>query len=231
MTKILMIISAADTLTLADGTDHPTGFWAEEVAASHRVFREAGVDVDIATPGGRVPTVDPISLDSRGGVDPEEGKAFAAYLDTIDLAEPLVLADVDATEYDAIYLPGGHGPMADLATDADLGRLLIAADDRRQIIAPLCHGPAALVSAVRPDGGFAFAGRRLTTFTDVEEQQGGLGDAAPWLVETMLRERGAVIEAGPPWSSTVVVDGNLISGQNPQSSVETAGEVLRALKA
>jgi putative intracellular protease/amidase len=119
--------------------------------------------------------------------------------------------------------------MTDLAHDADLGRLLIEADDRGQIIAPLCHGPAALLSATRADGGFAFAGRRLTVFTDEEERQGGTGDKTPWWVETTLRDRGAEIDAGPAWSSTVVVDRNLISGQNPQSSADAARQVLAAL--
>jgi putative intracellular protease/amidase len=232
MTKILMVVSAADSITLTDGTAHPTGYWAEEVAASHRVFREAGVDVDIATPGGARPTVDPVSLSADGGVGEREAADFRAYLDSLDgeLSRPLVLADVTLAGYDAVYVPGGHGPMVDLAHDGDLGRLLVEADGQGRVVAVLCHGPAALLSAVRPDGGFAFAGRRLTVFTDAEERQGGVGDRCPYLVESVLRERGATIEAGPAWTSTVVVDGNLISGQNPQSSVDTARQVLRALK-
>ncbi|MBB2915188.1 putative intracellular protease/amidase [Streptosporangium becharense] len=233
MAKILMIISAADSLTLADGTAHPTGYWAEEVAASHRVLREAGVEVDIATPGGASPTVDPVSLDERGGVAEADAKEFRDYLDSIadDLARPLSVAEVSVSDYDGVYIPGGHGPMTDLARDPDLGRLLDEADRRGQVIAALCHGPAALLSTARPDGGFTFAGRRLTVFTDDEEHQGGLGDRSPYFVETRLRELGAVVEAGPAWASKVVVDGNLISGQNPQSSVDTANRVLTALDA
>lgn len=232
MAKILMVISAADSLTMADGTAHPTGYWAEEVAASHQVLTDAGVRVDIATPGGAVPTVDPISLDERGGVAEADAKRFGAYLDSLAdvLADPLVLAEVSAADYDAVYIPGGHGPMADLAYDADLGRLLAETDRAGRIVAALCHGPAGLLSAVREDGSFVFAGRTLTTFTDEEEHQGGVGDAAPYFVEAKLRERGAVIDAGPAWTSKVVVDGNLISGQNPQSSVDTANRVLAALK-
>ncbi|MFG2053271.1 type 1 glutamine amidotransferase domain-containing protein [Micromonospora sp. NPDC048930] len=231
MTKILMIVTGADRLTLADGSSHPTGFWAEELAASHKVFRDAGVEVDIATPGGVAPTVDAISLDSRGGVSDADAATFRDYLASIsaDLAKPLAIADVDGSAYDAIYIPGGHGPMADLASDADLGRLLTDADGRGQVVAALCHGPAALLAARRPDGTFTFAGRRLVAFTDEEERQGGLADATPWWVETTLRERGAVVEAGTPWSNTVVVDGNLVTGQNPQSSVATAQRVLQKL--
>lgn len=231
MSTILMILSGADALTLTDGTEHPTGFWAEELAVPHRLFRDAGIDVDIATPGGVKPTVDAASLDPANTGGEAEATRLRAYLDAIDgeLGRPLAIADVDVSRYDAVFIPGGHGPMADLAFDADLGRLLIAADERGQIIAPLCHGPAALLSATRADGGFQFTGRRLTTFTDDEERQGGTGERTPWFVEARLRELGADVTAGPAWSSTVVVDRNLISGQNPQSSAEAAQQVLAAL--
>jgi putative intracellular protease/amidase len=229
--KILMVVSGADALTMRDGSSHPTGYWAEELAVAHRVFREAGLDVDLATPGGVKPTVDPVSLDPANAGGEAKAAELRAYLQSIagELAAPLALADVDAAGYDAVFIPGGHGPMADLAVDADLGRLLIDADGRGQVIAPLCHGPAALLSATREDGTFAFAGRRLTVFTDEEELQGGTGEQTPWFVEETLREKGAEIDAGPAWSSKVVVDGNLISGQNPQSSEDAAKQVLAAL--
>lgn len=233
MARILMIISAARTVTLTDGSAHPTGFWAEEVAASHRVLRDAGHDVDIATPGGVRPTVDAISLDERGGVAEADAKEFRDYLAAIDgeLAAPLDLARIAAGDYDVVYLPGGHAPMTDLAADADLGRLLNAADRRGAVVAALCHGLAALLSATKADGSFTFAGRSLTSFSDEEEHQGGLGDKSPFFVESLLRERGAVVTPGPAWSSTVVVDGNLVTGQNPQSSADTAKRVLAMLDA
>lgn len=233
MAKILMIISAADSLTLADGSAHPTGYWAEEVAASHRVLVEAGHTVDIASPGGVRPTVDAISLDERGGVEPTEGSAFASYLASIEtnLAAPLDLATVRAADYDAFYLPGGHAPMADLADSAALGALLADADESGRIVAALCHGVAGLLSATTADGGFLFAGRSLTGFTDEEEKQGGLGERSPWFLESRLAERGADVKTGAPWSDTVIVDGNLITGQNPQSSVTTAKQVVAALPA
>lgn len=230
MAKILMVITGADGLTLADGTVHPTGFWAEEVAESHRVLAEAGVEVDIATPGGVRPPVDPISLDERGGVEASAAEKFRAYLGSIEdrLAQPLALSKVNAADYDAIYLPGGHGPMEDLARDADLGRLLADAVRDGKIVAALCHGPAALLSTAGEDA-FPFAGRRLTVFTDDEERQGGLKDAVPYFVESRLRELGAIVEPGPAWTSKVVVDGTLITGQNPQSTVETAQQVAKTL--
>lgn len=231
MARILMIVSAADHIRLTDGSDHPTGFWAEEVAASHRVLAAAGHEVEIATPSGLRPTVDPISLDERGGVDPAEGAKFGEYLAALDLAAPLKLSEVSVDAYDALYLPGGHGPMTDLVDDADLGRLLNEADARGKTIAALCHGLAALLSARREDGSFTFAGRSMTSFSDEEERQGGLGDKTPFFVEARLREQGATVTPAAAWSSEVVVDGNLVTGQNPQSSVATAERVAELLNA
>jgi putative intracellular protease/amidase len=232
MTKILMAVSAADAMTVADGSSHPTGFWAEELVVPHRLFREAGVEVEIATPGGVAPTPDPISLDSEM-VDDEEAEQHRAYLDAIasELQHPRALADVSAADYDAVFIPGGHGPMEDLVDDADLGALLVDTDRDGGVVAALCHGPAGLLSATTDDGAFVFAGRRIATFTDEEEMQGGLGDASPWFLETRLREAGATPETAEAWSSKVVVDGNLLTGQNPMSSADLARRVLAALEA
>ena len=158
--NILMVVSAADSLTMRDGSEHPTGYWAEELVVSHRTLLDAGHTVHIATPGGKKPTVDEVSLaaDSAGGQD--RADSFRRYIDSLDaeLSNPLVLADVDASAYDAVVMPGGHGPMADLYQDADLGRLLTAVNTAGKIIAPFCHGPAGLLSATDDDGAFTFAG-------------------------------------------------------------------------
>src|SRR5689334_5670778 len=139
MKKLLMVVSGADSLTLADGSSHPTGFWAEEVVESVRVLREAGVEVTVATPGGVVPTVDKASLDGR----------FDEVVATLaDLRAPATLSEMNAGDFDAIYLPGGHGPMADLAFDQTLGSLLAEFHDGGKLVAALCHGPAGLLSAV-----------------------------------------------------------------------------------
>lgn len=227
MARALLVVTGADHLILTDGTAHPTGYWAEELIELHRGLLAAGHQVDIATPGGRIPVADAASLD----LNTEAGRERQAYVDSIadQLNHPLVLAEVQRASYDAIVLPGGHGPMQDLAFDPDLGRLLLDALDRDAVVAALCHGPAGLLSATRPDGTFAFAGRRLAAFTDEEEAQGGLADRSPYLVQARLEERGAEVTAGAPWSQTVVVDGRLVSGQNPQSSVATAVAVVAAL--
>lgn len=231
MANILMVVSAADSLTMRDGSEHPTGYWAEEVVVSHKNLLDAGHTVRIATPGGVKPTVDQVSLAAESAGGQERADSFREYLALIDaeLASPLALAGVDASAYDAVVMPGGHGPMTDLYKDADLGRLLIATDKAGKIIAPFCHGPAALLSAVDDDGKFAFAGRRLTAFTNEEELSGGTGPNTPWFVEDALKEKGAVVENAAAWSSNVVRNGNLITGQNPQSSEDVAKEVINAL--
>ena len=231
MASILMVVSAADSLTMKDGSEHPTGYWAEELVVAHRALLEAGHMVDLATPGGVKPTVDKVSLQAEAVGSEERAEDFRTYLDMIDvdLFAPLVLADVDPSGYDAVVLPGGHGPMADLYKDKDLGRILVEMNGSGKIIAPFCHGPAGLLSATDDDGAFAFAGRRLTVFANSEELGGGTGENTPWLVENKLREKGANVETGPDWASFVVRDGNLITGQNPQSSEDVAKEVIKAL--
>lgn len=231
MAKILMVVSAADSLMMRDGSEHPTGYWAEELVASHHTLLDAGHTVTIATPGGVKPTVDQVSLAAESAGSLERADDFRAYIAAIDaeLSHPLVLADVTAADYEAVVMPGGHGPMADLAADADLGKILIETDKAGRIIAPFCHGPAALLSATDENGKFAFAGRRLTVFSDEEELNGGTGPNTPWFVEAVLREKGAIVESGPAWSSHVVRDRNLITGQNPQSSEDVAKEVIAAL--
>jgi putative intracellular protease/amidase len=231
MSRVLMVVSAADSLELADGTQHPTGFWAEELVVAHRALSATGAEITIATPGGKKPSVDPGSLNPE--IVGDEGKVheFERYLAGIaaELETPETLSTVNVASFDAVVLPGGHGPMVDLATDADLGALLIQANDAGKIIAPFCHGPAGLLSATAEDGSFAFSGRRLTVFTDEEELTGGTGENTPWLVAATLAERGATVKAGPAWNSYVVQDGNLISGQNPQSSDAVAAAVVAAL--
>ena len=210
MANILMVVSAADSLTMRDGSEHPTGYWAEELVVSHQTLLDAGHTVHIATPGGGKPTVDEVSLaaESAGGQDRADG--FRDYLDR-DRRRAVrarwCWPTSTSAGYDAVVMPGGHGPMADLYQDADLGRILVDANKAGKIIAPFCHGPAGLLSATDDDGTFAFAGRRLTVFTDEEELNGGTGPNTPWFVEDVLKEKGAIVENGAgldlaTWSAT-----------------------------
>ncbi|NUK22152.1 type 1 glutamine amidotransferase domain-containing protein [Streptomyces lunaelactis] len=230
MAKILMVMTGANHWTLADGTPHPTGFWAEEAVAPYRAFTEAGHEIAVATPGGVVPTVDRASLAPEVNGGQENADAIAAGLESITaLKEPLKLEEVDLADYAAVFCPGGHGPMEDLAVNAESGRLLTAALDSGKPLGVVCHGPAALLAAKREDGTSPFAGYRLTGFTNAEETQAGLADKAKWLLQDRLVEIGADFQEGEPWAPYVVVDRNLVTGQNPASSAPLAAEILKAL--
>lgn len=221
MATILMVLTGADFWTLKDGTKHPTGFWAEEAVVPHQALTAAGHEVTVATPGGVVPTADAGSLAAPGMAE-----AVAAMT---GLSSPVALADVKLDDYDAVLYPGGHGPMEDLAEDAESGRLLTAALASGKPLAVVCHGPAALLAARAADGTSAFAGYRVAAFTNEEEVQGGLADKAKWLLEDRLVADGVIVDKAAPWTPHVVVDRNLITGQNPMASAPLAAELLKAL--
>ncbi|MFF4658552.1 type 1 glutamine amidotransferase domain-containing protein [Streptomyces sp. NPDC001381] len=231
MTAVLFVVTGADHWTLADGTLHPTGYWAEELATPHRLFREAGFDVTIATPGGVAPTVDAVSLAARSTGGEEHADAIAGYLASIraDLENPVKVEEVDLDVYAAVLYPGGHGPMEDLAVNADSGRLLTTALDSGKPLGVLCHAPAALLAARREDGGWPFAGYRMTGFTNDEEAAAGFAGKAKWLVQDRLVELGADFRAAAPFSEHVVADRNLHTGQNPASSEQLARHLIDAL--
>ncbi|MFI9586039.1 type 1 glutamine amidotransferase domain-containing protein [Streptomyces sp. NPDC052236] len=230
MAKILFVVTGADHWTLADGSRHPTGFWAEEVVAPYRALTEAGHAIVVATPGGVVPTVDPGSLAPEVNGGQENADAISAELAEIAaLRKPLKLTDADLADYAAVYLPGGHAPLEDLAVDAESGRLLTAALDSGKPLGVVCHGSAALLAAVREDGTSPFAGYRLTGFTNVEETQAGFAPKAKWLLQDRLVAMGADFQEGAPWAPHVVVDRNLFTGQNPGSSAALAAELVKAI--
>jgi putative intracellular protease/amidase len=230
MSKILFVMTGADHWTLNDGTRHPTGFWAEEAVAPYETFRAAGHEIVVATPGGVVPTVDKASLAAEVNGGQEGADRIAAALAAMtELERPVRLEDVDLGEYAAVFYPGGHGPMEDLAVDATSGRLLVDALASGKPLGVVCHGPAAMLAATRADGSNAFAGYEVAAFTDAEEVQGGLADKAKWLLQSRLTEAGVTVRAGEPWAPNVVVDRNLVTGQNPASSAPLATELLKKL--
>lgn len=230
MPRILFAVTGSHYWTLKDGTQHPCGYWPEELAVPHEVFAQAGLDITIATPGAVAPVPDEAGFTAAmNGGSEEPGLRFRAYLDSIaeDLGHPADLDTVDATDYDLVFVPGGHGPMEDLASSETFGRLLAAFTDENKPVAAVCHGPAALLSATDGDD-WLFRGRRMTGFTNTEEEQVGLADQAPWLLEDRISAAGGAFESGPgPWLAHFVVDGNLYTGQNPASSRPLA-EVLVA---
>jgi putative intracellular protease/amidase len=235
MTKMLIVLTGARSWTLKDGSDHPTGFWAEEFLAPYRIFAEAGLDITVATPGGVTPVADDNSLSAEMN-DGDEDKVAELRRQLDDLSDTLantaVLEDVDPADFDAVFVPGGHGPMEDLAVSKPMGELLTTMlGDESKVVASVCHGPASFLAATAADGGPLFAGRQITAFTNEEETQAGLAEQAPWLLEDRLRQTGATITTGAAWAPHVVVDGNLVTGQNPASSEEVATSVLALLGA
>ncbi|MET9211379.1 MULTISPECIES: type 1 glutamine amidotransferase domain-containing protein [unclassified Nocardia] len=231
MTKVLMVITAADRWTLNDGTVHPSGYWAEEVAVPHRAFSRAGWDITIATPGGKAPTLDRLSVGIAGGM-PWKRREVERYLDGIrtELDSPVALDTVDANDFDLVFYPGGHGPMEDLAYDATSGALLADRSASGRPLALLCHAPAAITAATGPDGVSPFAGRRMTGLSNREELLNRFARKAPWLLEDRLKELGVDYSKGRiPLRPYIVVDGNLYTGQNPGSSAELADRLIADL--
>jgi putative intracellular protease/amidase len=343
MTRIAYLVTSAREMTLADGTAHPTGYFAEEALKPYERFVAAGFDVTVMTPDGNPPHADPYGLSwffhypdddkdylasvvrtfahdvddirltlhqntelglaaarrvalllQQQGRSPAEARQvvcaaaktawrqdrqFTTVLaenpglaedGSLGLTREQIQAEVDAqradserlaaerhrkllqipgfqhpvalsslsdaqlSEFDAVFAPGGHGPMVDLADNPDVGRLLAALQARRAPIAALCHGPAILLSAPeRADGLWLFDGYRMTSFTDEEEDQTEAGRLGmEWLLDVALKNAGAVFDDGPSaWISHVVVDRNLITGQNPGSTEATADAVIKKIRA
>jgi putative intracellular protease/amidase len=337
MTRIAYLVTSAREMTLADGTAHPTGYFAEEALKPYERFTDAGFDVTVITPDGNPPSADPYGLSwffhypdedkdylasvvrtfahdvddirltlhqntelglaaarrvaallrQQGRTAAEAHRTVSAAAKTawqqdrqladvladdgsLGLTREQIQAEVDAqradsqrladerhgkllqipgfqhpvalsslsdaqlSEFDAVFAPGGHGPMVDLADNPDVSRLLAALHARHAPIAALCHGPAILLSAPeRADGLWLFDGYRVTAFTDEEEDQTEAGRLGmEWLLDVALKNAGAVFDDGPSaWISHVVVDRNLITGQNPGSTEATADAVIKKLAA
>ncbi|MFI2207176.1 type 1 glutamine amidotransferase domain-containing protein [Streptomyces sp. NPDC020192] len=230
MAKVLFIVSGASYWVLKDGTRHATGYWAEEFANPYKILTDAGHQVIIATPGGVIPTVDMMSLrpSFNGG---EDGALQQENIirDAEGMRRPLKLSDVRLEDYDAVYLPGGHGPMQDLAFDPDTGRLLTEQLLSGKPLAIVCHAPAAML-ATRIHGVSPFKGYKITAFTNDEEEGVGLAPRAPWLLETDLKEKlGVDFSRGPNWEPYMVEDRNLITGQNPHSAGVLGKRLLEVL--
>jgi putative intracellular protease/amidase len=229
MSKVLIVMSAASVWERTDGSAYPTGYWAEELAAPHEKFVEAGYTVDFASPGGVLQPLDRHSADPK--IAGEDCAHYVAHAEKAlrEFGPLLKLEEVDIDDYVALVLPGGHGPVVDLYKDTALGRLLTDANESGKLIGAVCHGPAGLLSAVDDEGNWFFAGRRMAAFTDEEEQLFGTAEGAPWLLAATLREKGAEHSGGAAYQQYNVVDGNLFTGQNPASSARMAEDMIAAL--
>jgi putative intracellular protease/amidase len=229
MAKVLFVVTAASYWTLADGTRHPTGYWAEEFAAPYRELTNIGHDVVVATPCGVVPHVDAMSLRPSMAGSVEIAEELEGILRSAEeLRRPIELADARLDDYDAVYYPGGHGPMEDLWQDADSGRLLIAALASGKPLAIVCHAPVAMM-ATRRNGASPFTGYRVTAYTNEEEDAVGLRAKARWTAEDELVKMGVDFTRGEIWKPYTVVDRNLFTGQNPASAAPLAREFMKEL--
>jgi putative intracellular protease/amidase len=223
--NVLMILTSHSTL---GETGKKTGFWLEEFAAPYYVLLDAGAKVTLASPLGGQPPLDPKSdaPDAQTAATARFKKDASAQA---ALGNTAKLADIDGDAFDAIFFPGGHGPLWDLAESAVSQRLIERFVAEQRPLAAVCHAPAIFKHTQAKDGKPLVSGRRVTGFTNTEEAGVGLTQVVPFLVEDMLRGNGGLYEKGPDWASHVVVDGKLITGQNPASSEAAAKELLKLL--
>jgi putative intracellular protease/amidase len=225
--NILMVLTSHDRL---GDTGKKTGFWLEEFAAPYYAFQDAGVDVTLVSPAGGQPPLDPRSDDPASQT--EATRRFKAD----DAAQTALgrtgkLADVTAAQFDAVFYPGGHGPLWDLAEDSDSIRLIESMAGAGKSVALVCHAPGVLRHVRGADGKALVDGRNVTGFANSEEAAAQLTDVVPFLVEDMLAAAGGVYTKGGDWQPHVVTDGRLITGQNPASSEPTARALLAQLTA
>lgn len=224
-TKILMVLTSHDRL---GDTGEKTGFWLEELAAPYYVFKDAGAEVTLASPGGGQPPLDPKSS------APDFQTAATRRFDEdrrakAELANTLKLSEANAADYDAVFYPGGHGPLWDLVSDEHSIRLIEDFWSANKPVAAVCHGPIVLVNAKDRSGAYIIKGRAVTGFTNSEEDAVQLTEVVPLLVEDSLIDRGGRYGKAEDFAPFVQVDGKLITGQNPASSESAAQALLHAL--
>ncbi|MEX3618486.1 type 1 glutamine amidotransferase domain-containing protein [Paenibacillus glucanolyticus] len=198
-----------------------TGIWLSEFAEAYMAFQENGYEITVASPKGGTGPIDPGSV---GDQTPQEILDASKHLENTKK-----LDNVMAEGFEGIFLPGGHGTMFDLPDNQKLQQLLREFYEAGKIVAAVCHGPAGLVGATLSNGQPLVAGKRVNAFTDREEEATGLGSYLPFLLESKIRDLGAIFVAAPNWSTHVEVDGNLITGQNPQSTLAVTNAVLSKL--
>jgi putative intracellular protease/amidase len=223
--KILMVLTSHDQL---GDTGNKTGFWLEEFAAPYYVFKDAGAEVTLASPKGGQPPLDP-SSDAEDAQTEATRRFKSDAAAQKDLANTAILSKVSADDFDAVFYPGGHGPLWDLAEDADSRALIEAFHNSDRPVGAVCHAPAVFRHTKGADGEPLVSGKKVTGFTNSEEEGVGLRDVVPFLVEDMLTASGADYQKGADWESFVLVDGKLVTGQNPASSEDAARKLLALL--
>lgn len=223
--KILMVLTSHNQL---GNTGKPTGFWLEEFAAPYYIFHDAGLKITLASPKGGQPPLDPKSDEPDAQTD--DTRRFRS--DTAAqklLANTEKLENIHADDFDAVFYPGGHGPLWDLAEDAHSIKLIEQFWAAGKPVAAVCHAPGVLRKVTKPDGSPLVKGKRVTGFTNSEEEGVGLTAVVPFLVEDELKKAGGLFERTDDWGEYAVVDGHLVTGQNPASSAIAAEELLKLL--
>jgi len=223
--KILMVLTSHDQL---GSTGRKTGFWLEELAAPYYAFKDAGADITLASPKGGNPPLDPKS--NEPDFQTEQTHRFEADVEAMaQLASTVRLDSVSQADYDTVFYPGGHGPLWDLAEDPHSIALIEAFLAANKPVALVCHAPGVLRHVKTPAGKPLVEGKKVTGFTNTEEEAVGLTHVVPFLVEDELIAKGGLYSKGADWSSYVVTDGLLITGQNPTSSAATAQQLIKQL--
>ncbi|MBC7488584.1 MAG: type 1 glutamine amidotransferase domain-containing protein [Cytophagaceae bacterium] len=223
--KILIVLTSHSAL---GNTGEKTGFWIEEFATPYYVMADAGVSLTIASPQGGQPPVDPKSE----AADAQTTSTERFYKDNVlidKVAHSFKLSEVNQADYDAVFYPGGHGPLWDLAEDKNSIHLIEGFYNHQKPIAFVCHGPAALLHAKAKNGEFLIKGKHVTAFSNAEEEAAKLTKVVPFLLEEELKKNGAHYSKGEDWTPYVKQDGLLITGQNPASSKDVALLLLKTL--
>ena len=225
MKKILMVLTSHDQL---GDTGKKTGFWLEEFAAPYYALKDAGAGITVVSPAGGQPPLDPKSDEPDAQTDAT--RRFKADADAQRvLASTGKLSEVKADDFDAVFYPGGHGPLWDLAEDRDSIALIEAMVAADKPVAAVCHAPGVLRKVKAADGSPLVKGKKVTGFTNTDEDAVGLTQVVPFLVEDMLKKNGGEYSKGADWQSYVVTDGKLVTGQNPASSEAGAEALLKLL--
>ncbi|BAO56603.1 type 1 glutamine amidotransferase domain-containing protein [Nonlabens marinus] len=224
--NVLFVLTSHDKL---GDTGKKTGFWVEEFAGPYYTLKDKGVNITLATPEGGKAPIDPSSQ-----TEDAQTESTQRYQNDKEAQERIAtthkLSEVNAADYDAVFYPGGHGPLWDLANDATSIKLIETFNAAKKPIGFVCHAPAALKSVKGTDGQPLVKGKKVTGFTNSEEKAVELIDVVPFLVEDMLKENGGIYSKGDDWSEYALKDGNLITGQNPASSKKVAEMIYDATK-
>jgi putative intracellular protease/amidase len=225
--SILFVVTSADRMGTAP---EPTGSWLEEIAAPYYTFRDARCEVTLASPKGGAAPIDPKSNEAENQTASTrrweaDAKAAAA------LAATTALSSINPADYDAIFFAGGHGTMEDFPTNANVKHMVESFYAAGKPVSSVCHGPACLVAATKPNGEPLVKGHHFTCFSDAEETSIGLEKLVPFMLETRLNEQGGTSSVAAPFKAHVIVDRNLITGQNPASTIPAAEAVIYQLRA